>query len=118
MSYTPTTWKAGDTVTSEKLNKIEQGIVSNSPNILIVHLNDTDGVYTKILDKTWQEIYDAMPLVYVDEDTEDTHTRQLVTTIEDIGIGDFRYRVFVAYLSFVTSSPNGYPGILPEDDGK
>ena len=26
MSYTPTTWVTGDTVTPEKLNKIEQGI--------------------------------------------------------------------------------------------
>ena len=28
MSYNPTTWKAGDTVTVSKLNKIEQGIVN------------------------------------------------------------------------------------------
>lgn len=26
MSYTPTTWKTGDTVSSTKLNKIENGI--------------------------------------------------------------------------------------------
>ena len=28
MSYTPTTWETGDTITSEKLNKIESGIVA------------------------------------------------------------------------------------------
>ena len=26
MSYTPTTWKTGDIVSSEKLNKLEQGV--------------------------------------------------------------------------------------------
>lgn len=29
MSYTPTQWKAGDTVTSAKLNKMEQGIAAS-----------------------------------------------------------------------------------------
>ena len=33
MSYEPTEWKAGDTVTSAKLNKIEQGIANN--NVII-----------------------------------------------------------------------------------
>ncbi len=28
MSYTPTNWQSGDTITSEKLNKIENGIAS------------------------------------------------------------------------------------------
>lgn len=32
MSYTPTNWSAGDTITAAKLNKIEQGIVAaNDP---------------------------------------------------------------------------------------
>lgn len=53
MSYTPTVWKAGDTVTSTKLNKLENGIANNG--ILVANINyDTQG-----LDKTWQEIYDA-----------------------------------------------------------
>lgn len=37
MSYTPTNWKAGDVVTSAKLNKMEQGIAA-SGGIRIVHL--------------------------------------------------------------------------------
>ena len=41
MSYTPTEWKAGDTVTSAKLNKIEQAL---SNNVLIV---DTTFVLTE-----------------------------------------------------------------------
>lgn len=40
MSYTPTNWKAGDTVTSAKLNKIEQGIASaGGANILVANCN-------------------------------------------------------------------------------
>ena len=34
MSYEPTTWKAGDTVTSAKLNKMEWGIANNN-NVII-----------------------------------------------------------------------------------
>ncbi len=52
MSYTPTNWKAGDTVTSAKLNKMEQGI-ANGGEIQVVHYNHGT------LDKTWQEIYDG-----------------------------------------------------------
>ena len=54
MSYEPTNWTAGDTITSAKLNKLEQG-VANGGGILIAHL-DTG---TSTLDKTWQEIHDA-----------------------------------------------------------
>lgn len=52
MSYTPTTWAAGDTVTAAKLNKLEQGVASGG-GVLMVH--DVNGT----LDKTWQEIADA-----------------------------------------------------------
>lgn len=38
MAYEPTQWKAGDTVTSAKLNKIEQGIANaGRANILVAH---------------------------------------------------------------------------------
>lgn len=53
MSYEPTNWKAGDTVTSAKLNKLEQGI-ANSGGIQIIHMDEN-----KTLDKTWQEIHDG-----------------------------------------------------------
>lgn len=39
MSYEPTNWQAGDTVTSAKLNKMEQGIANGG--IRIVHEIDT-----------------------------------------------------------------------------
>lgn len=53
MSYTPTNWSTGDTITASAMNKIENGI-ANAGGVLIVHsVND-------VLDKTVQEIYDAM----------------------------------------------------------
>ena len=42
MSYTPTNWQAGDTVTSAKLNKMEQGIAASGggSNIVFVEVDD------------------------------------------------------------------------------
>lgn len=61
MSYEPTTWKSGDIVTSAKLNKLEQG-VANAGGYLVVHvsMDGEEGSATYTLDKTWQEIYDAV----------------------------------------------------------
>ena len=56
MSYEPTTWKAGDTVTSAKLNKMEQGIANSGGSFIITTSVISDN---PTLDKTWQEIYDA-----------------------------------------------------------
>lgn len=55
MSYTPTTWVTGDPITATKLNKLENG-VANAGSALIVSYNAVTGA----LDKTVQEIYDAI----------------------------------------------------------
>lgn len=59
MSYTPTIWKAGDLVTSAKLNKLEQG-VANGINLEVINMeaNMTQGSYS--LDKTAGEIIDIL----------------------------------------------------------
>ena len=54
MSYTPTNWTTGDTITATKLNKMEQGIADGGGGALII--TDTNGT----LDKTFAEIYDAL----------------------------------------------------------
>ena len=54
MSYTPTTQETGDTITAEKLNNMEQGIANASSSSILV-VTDTEGV----LDKTWQELFNA-----------------------------------------------------------
>lgn len=57
MSYTPTEWKAGDTVTSTKLNKMEQGIV-NSDIIEIIEMTQTEEEL--VIGKTAKEIANLM----------------------------------------------------------
>ena len=54
MSYTPTTWTTGDTITATKLNKIENGIASAGGGVsgLCTDTSDT-------LDKSYNDI-DAM----------------------------------------------------------
>ena len=58
MSYTPTTWAAGDTVTATKLNNMETGI-GNAVNKFVVTLTPTALDYSGTMDKTVAEIYAA-----------------------------------------------------------
>jgi ribonuclease BN (tRNA processing enzyme) len=62
MAYTPTTWANGDTITAEKLNKLEQGVANVS--ILVVELTLSTGT----ADHTFAEIFEALragTLVYL-----------------------------------------------------
>lgn len=56
MSYTPTTWTTGDTITATAMNKIENGIANAGGGTGGVIINDTSGT----LDKTFAEIYDLL----------------------------------------------------------
>ena len=67
MSYEPTTWKSGDTVTSAKLNKIEQGIANaggggGGSNVVVVGIavtRNNDESVTVTSDKTFAELKTA-----------------------------------------------------------
>lgn len=59
MSYTPTTWTTGDTITATALNKIENGI-ANAGSALICNSTYDDGIGGFVLDQTVQTIYDAL----------------------------------------------------------
>ena len=59
MAYDPTVWKSGDTITSAKLNKLENGLAEASGGgtgggALVV--NATMSGSTIVLDKTYKEI--------------------------------------------------------------
>lgn len=55
MSYTPTNWQTGDTVTAERLNKMEGGIeLANDP--FVVTLTPTAQDLSGTMDKTPDEI--------------------------------------------------------------
>ena len=58
MSYTPTTWQTGDTVTATKLNNMETGI-GNAANPFIVTLTPTALDYSGTMDCTVADIYAA-----------------------------------------------------------
>lgn len=61
MAYTPTTWQTGDTVTSEKLNKLETGVQSaSSPTFPVEFTVTGTGAGTEVTcNKTYQQIADA-----------------------------------------------------------
>lgn len=59
MAYTPTTWTTGDTITASAMNKIEQGI-ANSGGALVCNTSYNFSIGKHVLDKTVQEIYDAL----------------------------------------------------------
>ena len=56
MSYTPTEWATGDTITAVKLNKLEGGVAAG--NVFVVTV--TDGETTSEADATFAEIIAAI----------------------------------------------------------
>lgn len=130
MSYTPTTWTTGDTITASAMNKIENGI-ANAGGAMIVNLDDGE------LDKTYTEIYGAISsgtpvyLRYSYGDSESPNEGQRLAPITAVyRYSDSVYRVAVnqphyanmiqgisgkadlftpSIAIFATSSASGYP---------
>ncbi len=106
MAYTKNTWADGDIVTSEKLNHMEDGI-ADAGGVMVI--NDTDGM----LDKTWQEIYDALAqgklcaAIYNSGNLETGISVRIVTNV-DINEGVYAVDASGTY---TTSSATGYPEI-------
>lgn len=108
MSYTPTEWKSGDVITSEKLNNLEQGVADASSGggggVLIV--NDVSGT----LDKTWKEIYDATTggkLCLISVTNNGFDILALITIIATDH--DTMYGVGADNKQYETSTEDGYP---------
>lgn len=59
MSYTKNTWVTGDTITATKLNNMENGI-ANAGSALICTSSYSSSAGGDVLDKTAQEIYEAL----------------------------------------------------------
>lgn len=53
MSYTPTSWTTGDTITAAAMNKIENGIANAGGTLIVGYAGDE-------LDKTWNELKASM----------------------------------------------------------
>ena len=115
--YTPTVWAAGDTVTSAKLNKMEQGIADgySSGGGLVINITVENDSAT--MDKTWQEIYDAYSTgqnVVIIERNEDEYGYSIYQNIiNSVGCdtSDSSPTYIVEYRdsNFITTSASGYP---------
>lgn len=116
MSYEPTNWKDGDLVTSAKLNKIEQGIAAGGGSgVPIIHAISSNGLLP-VLDKTWQEIYDAgCGIIAIEESQND----KLATTITRMYYNDSN-SMYIIYttlnMTFITDDPNSYPHLQFNDN--
>lgn len=138
MSYTPTTWATGDTITASAMNKIENGI-ANAGGALIVGTDDpmAEAGGGGTLDKTFSEIYNALKSgtpVYVKSGSEVSGPSSdyscgmgLLPVLCAIKYND-TFRVYVEskelgringnyyagtseILTFGTSSASGYPSL-------
>ena len=110
MSYNPTQWSAGDTVTSAKLNKIEQGISDNG--VLVINAIVDEETGEPRLDKTWQEIYNANnSVIIISSGSEEYPMRAKVICA---GVNGNSFIVLCAmggWVVFSTTNPNDYPTI-------
>lgn len=128
MSYTPTNWKAGDVVTSAKLNKMEQGIAAGG-GIRIVHLTHLEDESsegetvspTMQLDITPNELREAfenekLVVTFTSEDSA-----MSVGIISAVYLEDSTYgcMIFGNGARFYSTDPDEYfiDIILPRDDG-
>lgn len=120
--YTPTEWKDGDIVTSEKLNHMEDGIEGAYEVMVITVVTEDPAQSAKnllrgggaggFLDKTWQEIYDAMAqgkLCAIRNDTGTLEGGITFKTVSDVYVDAEEYVVGSGELTYSASSATGYP---------
>ena len=118
MAYIKNTWQTGDVVTSEKLNNIEQGVAAACP-VLFVHESYDASSHTYALDKTWQEIFDAMEvglviLLPVNENNETAVTHDF---IKSASVDEYSGKFYIsAGETYATSTSNGYPSYYDGED--
>ena len=112
MSYTPTTWKAGDTVTSAKLNKLEQGVAAGGGmtmfeiTIIENELDNDSTIYE--VQGTASEIFEAMQhglVAFVEKENNEIVSMSLVTDAFTNGL----YSFDTSELSFIAESGNEKP---------
>ena len=117
MSYIPTNWKAGDTVTSAKLNKIEQGVASSGSVFMINLQEDGSGHLTSLV--TYEDIEEAckdkMPIARIIDGPEEGYFgatyMQVMVVNANPGTSEYGFTVSapMGTIQFVTDDPSGYP---------
>lgn len=105
MSYTPTEWKTGDIVSSQRLNKLEEGVRDAYE---VMFINDTNNT----LDKTWQEIHDAMAqgkVCVFKKDLSESVGAIVTLVVTSVSNSGGTYTVKVGQDNYITSSATEYP---------
>lgn len=124
MAYEPKTWQCDDTITADELNRMEQGIAEASQGdgaTLVVNATVREataeecanGGEVMALDRTWQEIYDAFPYVWMNlgKTPSEKDYRPLSKIISEPN--DNFYSVsFDGTASYDASAPNEYPLVV------
>ena len=107
MSYSKYTWQTGETITAEKLNNLEGGVQEAlaGGSRLIATPNQNN-----ILDKTWQQIYDAFPNVVIEIGVEGESYLEAVSAIS----GDPTENIYMLWTGdhnndFRATAPDDYP---------
>jgi len=109
MSYTKTTWRDGDVISADRLNNMEDGIANAAP-MVIVNRTENDGVV--VLDKTWQEIYNAINNkipVYICYNWNDPNDYGV--DMEEVRGAYYRDEAYTvsSWENYSTDSSSGYP---------
>ena len=121
MSYTPTNWQTGDIVSSQRLNKLEEG-VKNAYDVMVINgtvsISDRDGTVNGVtLQAQAGEIFDAAMagtpifLHYTDDSSSS------MCAIDSVYMdAENNYSVDIKALGVVLSAQNAsdYPTYTPE----
>lgn len=113
MSYTPSTWAKGDTITAAKLNNMESGISGAQAYMVGLILGNDDSM---TLDKTWQEILDAAVagkyVIVFAADENNALYSPLVSVSGSTNGASYTIDIVLwggQITSFIASTPNDYP---------
>lgn len=108
MSYTPTDWKNGDIITEERLDHMEQGIADANSGGGVLTVHDIEGT----LDKTWQEIHDAL----LSGGAVAVYENDGIAVFVFAGSNGSEYHVdTVIGYEYYTETTDGYPACRGED---
>lgn len=113
MSYTPTVWQTGDIVSSQKLNKLEEG-VKNAYEVMVINgtvtIDDrTQTVFTATMETTAEEIYNAAEAGKLLAFAYTAGTSKNMAIIDAVSINqeDDSYSINVNSLGIVLNAANG-----------
>lgn len=110
MGYEKQTWQTGDVITATKLNHMEDGIASTSVLIVLATLDAEEEEV--VLDKTWQEIKNAVDsgtIVMHYSPDEGEEYSVAISFINAIYEASGTYTVEFGGMEFSTDSADGYP---------